>query len=114
MKDVLAVLLSSTALAAAGTTNGTGFNLPYGTPRRGLWANFRFSGVTNGSYAVKIQDSPDNSTWSDLSTGNQAITANTEEVVAFNTDKPYVRAVVVATGATVVATVECYIQNSKR
>lgn len=88
---------------------GTGLNIPTGTPRRGMKARFVYSAATNASgssaFTFGIDVSPDNSTWSsDFVAADQTINLSTtaqagEIYLAFETSQPYVRAVVVLSGA---------------
>ncbi len=90
---------ANTILVAATTTTthvtATGLNLVVGTPRRGLKARIIMTSVTGTSptFIPKIQESADNTTYTDLAylIGGDTITAAGEYFFAFETDKPYVR-----------------------
>jgi hypothetical protein len=91
------------------TFNGTGLNIPTGTPRRGMKARFLYSAATNasGSNSVTfgIDVSADNSTWySDFIAADQVVNLSTtaqsgEVYLSFETGQPYVRASAVFAGA---------------
>jgi hypothetical protein len=87
------------ALVALTTTTthvtATGVNLVAGTPRRGLKARIIITAVTGTSptFLPKIQESADNTTYTDLAypIGTDTLTAAGEYFFAFDTSQPYVR-----------------------
>jgi hypothetical protein len=107
MVDANLALQASTTKTA--TFNGTGLNIPAGTPRRGMKARFIYSAATNASgssaFTFGIDVSADNSTWfSDFIAADQVINLSTtaqagEVYLAFETSQPYIRASVVLSGA---------------
>jgi len=94
-------LLTEAAVTKTTTFSSAGFNLPGGTPRRGLYWHVDYSAATNATGAnsviFQVDHSPDNSSWYPLahqeevpialSTTAQAGEAN----IKFETSNPYVR-----------------------
>ena len=81
------------------TVNGTGIAL------RGPGALVVFGAdtVTDGTHTPKVQESTDNSTWSDVAAADlngtlAAITAASVQTVGYQGTKPYIRLVVTVTG----------------
>ena len=100
MYDANSILQSTVTKTA--TFSGAGLNIPGGTPRRGLKARFVLSsyasvGTAGTVFTPSIEHSDDNITFTPLASGVPVIgatTANSAVIhVPFETDKPYVRAV---------------------
>lgn len=92
------------------TFNGTGVNLPGGTPRRGLKARVIYSAATNvsGSNTVSfsVDTSADNSTWNTadfvLHENDVALSTTAQSgefYIPFETSQPYVRLTATFSGA---------------
>ena len=111
---VEAVQLTAPAAHTA-TVNSTSFDRELGVagdlgaPYEALEVLVEFGAWTDGSHTPKLQDSPDNSTWTDVAAGNQigtftAVTsaggANKIQRMAYVGTQRYVRAVVTVSGAT--------------
>ena len=68
-------------------------------------ATFVAGTITDGTHTPKLQDSPDNSAWTDVAAADQqgtlvAITASSLQKVGYIGDKRFLRAVVTVSGAT--------------
>lgn len=104
MYDALAKLDSARTESA--TYTATAVNLKAGTPRRGLTARLRVTGVsgTSPTSDVKVQDSDDGTTYHDL-VAFPRITAAGVFHRTFETPRPYVRLVNTIGGTNPVFTV---------
>lgn len=80
-----------------------------GAPYEALEILFEFGAWTDGTHTPKLQDSPDNSTWTDVAAANEvgtlsavtsAGTASTIQRMAYLGTQRYVRGVVTVSGAT--------------
>lgn len=84
------------------TFSSTGVNLPAGTPRRGLKARVIVTAAsgTTPTLTPKIQESADNSTWTDLAfpVGTDAMSDVGVVFIPFETHLPYVRLVATIAG----------------
>ena len=102
MYDANAILQASVTKTA--TFNSAGFTLAGGTPRRGLKARVILTAIsgTSPTFAPKIQESNDNSTWSDIAypVGGDTLTAPGEVFIPFETSSAYVRLVATIGGTT--------------
>lgn len=105
-KDALLQLQASVTKTAS--FQGTGLNIPTGTPLRGLSAMVLYSAATNasGSNTVSwtLDTSPDNSTWTTMATGETQVALSTtaqagEFEIPLETAQPYVRLSVAFAGA---------------
>lgn len=93
-------LLDDTRTSTA-TFTSTAFDLKTMTPRRGLFARLTLPAVSSGTTQtldVKVQDSTDNTTFTDLTTFTQEATASEAAVPApqfrkIETPKRYIRAI---------------------
>lgn len=92
------------------TFQSAGYNIPTGTPKRGLWAKFSFAslqgvGTAGGVFTPSIEHSDDNTTFTTLVSApgiTLATAANTTQppsVLKVFTKKPYIRAVLTQTTA---------------
>ena len=100
---VSAQLLKPQSIATSTTTNGTGADFQTAAVRFQEFAVIQAGTITDGSYAVKIQESTDNSTWTDISGATASLTTtnnSTSTLIAFYRTKRYLRAVVTSTGVT--------------
>lgn len=95
---------AATSLAPAARTasaNGTGIDLAGYRTCAFVW---NVGAITDGTHTPKIQDSDDNSSFSDVSASFQsgtlaALTANTNQECSYIGTKRYVRAVTTITGS---------------
>ncbi|MBC8284360.1 MAG: hypothetical protein H8E32_11150 [Nitrospinae bacterium] len=86
----------------AADANGTGIDI------RGFDGSavvFSVGTVTDGTHTPKIQESDDNSNWTDVSTNDQEgslvdLVSDTNQRVGYKGDKRYLRAMLTITGAT--------------
>ena len=100
---VSAQLLKPQSIASSTTTNGTGADFQTAAVRFQEFAVIQTGTITDGTYAVKIQESTDNSTWTDISGATASLTTtnnSTSTLIAFYRTKRYLRAVVTSTGVT--------------
>jgi hypothetical protein len=109
MKDLYHNILPAQSLAPQATTatrNGTGVDLQ---SYESASVQLSVGAWTDGSHTPKLQESSDNSAWSDVAASDQlgsftAITgagqASAEQIVGYVGSKRYIRAVVTVTGAT--------------
>lgn len=106
------------ALARTATANGTGVDLKgYINPGGREMKAFLDVGAVSGTPTldVKIQDSPDNSVFTDISGATFAQkTAVGSEAIHFRTNQRYVRAVATIGGGTPSLTFGCYVAAEKR
>ncbi len=107
--------LIAAGAAITSTTNHPSLDLsPYANIGRHEMKAILSAGAVGGtspSFAVKIQDSPDNSTFTDISGASYAaITANQGATeLHFKTNNRYVRAVTTVTGTSPTAVLECVL-----
>lgn len=96
----------SNSLAPVGnrnaSANGTGIDL---AGYRATAVVFSVGAITDGTHTPKLQESDDNSSFSDVAAGDQsgtlaAFTASTNQEVSYIGSKRYIRAVVTVAGAT--------------
>ena len=103
--DLVNLIGVSTSLAPAArttTANGTGVAL---AGFNSVAILFVVGAITDGTHTVKVQESDDNSTYTDVAAGDligslSALSANTNQKVGYKGSKPYVRAVTTITGST--------------
>lgn len=102
-------LTLSAAATKTATFTATAVDLKTGTPRRGLVARINYGtfGGTSPTCIVKIQDSADNTTYTDLATGTTATAAGLQ-FVPFSTSNRYARVIgtIGGTSPTVPVTVD--------
>lgn len=102
-RSIASVITLAPAARLTGTLNGTGVDLSGFTECAAILA----CGVrTDGTHVIKLQDSPDNSAWTDIPAGQlsgafaaDVVSNTTVEVGALNTQR-YVRAVATVSGTT--------------
>lgn len=102
--DLVNVIGVSTSLAPAARTtsaNGTGVSL---AGFNSVAIVFIVGAITDGTHTPKIQESDDNSTYTDVAAGDligsvAALAANTNQKVGYIGSKAYVRAVSTITGS---------------
>lgn len=85
-----------------GTSNGTGVDL---ANRQWAVIMFQVGTVTDGTHTPKVQESDDNSTYTDVAAADQigtlaALASNTPQIVQYKGGKRYIRPVITTTGAT--------------
>jgi major membrane immunogen (membrane-anchored lipoprotein) len=105
MKDLqskIGVVISIIAAAITATANGAGIDLQGFNSCAFL---FSAGAITDGTHTPKLQESDDNSAWTDVAAADQvgtlaAITSNSQQKVGYKGNKRYVRAVVTVAGAT--------------
>lgn len=88
--------------ARTATANGTGVDL---ANREGAVVAFHSGTITDGTHTPKVQESDDNSTFSDVGAADQIgtlanIASNAIQEVGYIGTKRYIRAVVTVSGAT--------------
>ncbi len=101
-KNKLAVA-TSIAPAGARTTSTNGSSVDLQSVNKALVA-FVPAAITDGTHTPKLQESSDNSTFTDVAAGDQdgtlaALAANTIQTVAYIGTKRYIRAVITVTGS---------------
>lgn len=102
--DLVNVIGLSTSLAPAARTtsaNGTGVSL---AGFNSVAVFFHVGAITDGTHTPKIQESDDNSTYTDVAAGDligslSALTASTNQKVGYKGSKAYIRAVSTITGS---------------
>lgn len=98
----ISIATSLTTQAARTTSaNGTGVDL---SGFRAAAVFFMVGAITDGTHTPKLQESDDNSSFSDVAAADQdgtlaALTANTNQKVSYKGRKRYIRAVVTVTGS---------------
>lgn len=100
---VSAQILKPQSIASSTTTNGTGADFQTAAVRFQEFAVVQAGTITDGTYAIKLQESTDNSTWTDISGATASLTttnASSNTIIAFYRTKRYLRAVVTSTGVT--------------
>ena len=105
MRDLKNNLSEATSLAPAArtaTANGTGVDLRGYDSAQVL---FVVGAITDGTHTPKVQESDDDSTYTDVAAADQDgtlanIAANTNQVVGYKGTKRYLRAVSTVSGAT--------------
>lgn len=103
-KDLNKDLASATSLAPAArtaTANGTGIDLQGFGASMVVW---NVGAITDGTHTPKLQESDDNSTFTDVAAANlsgthAALTANTNQEIGYIGRSRYVRPVVTVTGS---------------
>lgn len=102
LRGIFATIIAGLVPAArTSTANGTGIDL------LGVQSNlivFTVGAITDGTHTPKLQESSDNSSWSDVAAADQvgtlaALTANTNQQVSYIGKLRYVRPVVTVTGS---------------
>ncbi|MBL4744222.1 MAG: hypothetical protein JKX87_06255 [Cycloclasticus sp.] len=104
MKDLqskLGFLVSIVAAAITATASGAGIDL------QGFNSTvvvFTAGVITDGTHTPKLQESVDNSAWTDVAAGDQvgalvALTTNSVQKAGYKGNKRYIRAVVTVAGA---------------
>jgi len=104
-KDFDKEIAAATSLAPAArtaTANGTGVDLQN---YQRCAVVFNVGAITDGTHTPKLQESDDNSTFTDVAAADQsgtlaALTANTNQEVGYLGSKRYIRAVSTVSGAT--------------
>jgi hypothetical protein len=117
--DMHRELSPATSLAPAtrtSSTNGTGIDLQFSEAAE---AEFIVGTITDGTHTPKIQESDDNSTYTDVAGGDQigtltALASNTIQRVAYIGRKRYIRAVVTVSGATSGGVYAAVVQRGHR
>lgn len=106
MRDLKAGLDVKTSLAPAGnrTSTATGSSVDL-RGYDGALVLVAAGTITDGTHTPKVQESDDDSTWSDVASGDllgtlAPITSNAEQRVAYIGAKRYIRVVVTVSGAT--------------
>lgn len=105
MRDLYHNLTNATTLAPAARTasaNGTGVDL---AGYEAALVVFEVGTITDGTHTPKIQESSDNSTFTDVAAGDllgtlAALASNTNQQVGYIGAKQYIRAVSTVAGAT--------------
>ena len=100
---VSAQILKPQSIASSTTTNGTGADFQSAAIRYQEFAVIQAGTITDGTYAFKLQESTDNSTWTDIANATASLTTtnnSTSTLIAFYRTKRYLRAVVTSTGVT--------------
>lgn len=105
MRDLKNNLSEATSLAPAArtaTANGTGVDLRGYDSAEVL---FLVGAITDGTHTPKVQESDDDSAYTDVAAADQDgtlanIAANTNQVVGYKGTKRYIRAVSTVSGAT--------------
>jgi hypothetical protein len=97
--------------AITASTNGTSVDLAI---YDGATAYVLAGTKTDGTHTPKLQDSPDNSTWTDVAAANligsfAAIATNTNQKVGYTGANRYLRGVTTVSGATTGAVYAIYI-----
>jgi hypothetical protein len=102
MKNNVAAKSSIVPAVRNSTVNGTGIDL---ANRDMAIVVFHSGALTDGTHTPKVQESDDNSTFTDVAAADQegtlaAITANAVQWVGYKGKKRYIRAVVTSSGTT--------------
>ena len=109
MKDLYHRIVPVQSLAPSATTatrNGTGVDLQ---EYESACLELSVGAWTDGTHTPKLQESSDNSTWTDVAAGDQLGTftaiagtgqQNAEQIVGYIGSKRYIRPVVTVSGAT--------------
>lgn len=102
IKDIYTTVESLAPAARTATANGTGVDLKNAIENMFV---FPCGTRTDGTHTPKLQDSPDNSTFTDVTSDNQvgslvALTSNTYQQVSYIGSARYVRCVSTVSGAT--------------
>jgi hypothetical protein len=102
LKNNLTSMISLTPAARTASANGTGVDL---ANFNGILVTFCPGTITDGTHTPKLQESDDNSTFSDVAAGDQigtlsALASSTCQQVGYTGTKRYIRAVVTVSGAT--------------
>lgn len=98
----VSVTSSLAPAARTASANGTGVDL---AAYRAAAVTFVVGTITDGTHTPKLQESDDNSTFTDVSAANQsgtlaALASNTNQEVSYLGTKRYIRAVSTVAGAT--------------
>jgi hypothetical protein len=102
LKNRLDAVQSIAPAAQTSTINGTGVDL---ANFAGAMVVFHPGAITDGTHTPKVQESDDNSTFTDVAAADQegtlaALAANTIQRVGYKGTKRYIRAVSTVSGAT--------------
>lgn len=101
IKDTLVFATSVAPLLRTTTISGTGVDL---ANAGGNAVFFQVGALTDGTHTPKLQESSDNSTYTDVAAADQvgtlaALAANTNQKVSYIGSKRYIRAVITVTGS---------------
>lgn len=102
LKDLLSPVASLRPAARTATATGSGVDLQ---GYEGAVVVFTAGVLTDGTHTPKLQESHDNSTFTDVAAGDQIgtlanLASNTDQVVGYIGSKRYLRAVITVSGAT--------------
>lgn len=99
---------NTAAITTNTTTNGTGINV---SDKSSITFIFTLAGYTDGTYTPNIQESDDDTTYTDIAAGNligteaaAALTTNGISSIGCHTFQKWVRAQILSTGTTTGAT----------
>jgi len=102
LKNNVDAVTSISPAAQTATVNGAGVDL---RDFDSAMVFFNVGTITDGTHTPKLQDSPDNSVWTDVSAGDQegtlaALVSDVNQRVGYKGNQRYVRAVSTVAGAT--------------